>query len=164
MDRAQKPDTEALTYIFEDLIEEQSAQDHKVLETKAPMAVNELPMITPKICPQHSPVYVHLLKGTAMVAPNKRKFQRGAEGGEQRRDFVTLLMCLVRLGEPYDTDLVLTLHVPDKLTEEEDGAGGKVGESETYVKFLEHSEREFKQIVESFTILNDQAIKDLLGM
>ena len=58
-------------------------------------------------------------------------------------------MCLIRLGAPYDTDLVITLYVPDKVTDEdqigEDGAASvKVGESEAYKKFLEQSEQEFK--------------------
>ena len=45
------------------------------------------------------------------VIPNKK-----AQGD---RDFVTFLMQLVRLGEPYNTDILITLNVPDKHTGDE---------------------------------------------
>ena len=56
--------------------------------------------------------------------PNKK--QQGT------RDFVTILMCLFRFDEPYDTDLLMSLHIPDKYTEEE----GVSGESQVYKTYV----------------------------
>ena len=144
LDKNEKVDNEALKLIFDDLIEEQSAQEPKVIEEKHFCELSEISTIMTKFKPLESSVSVHLLKGTAMIAPNKKKYQD--QNAETPRDFVTLLMCLIRLNEPYDTDLTITLNVPDKITDEEQivaGDGGpqaKVGESEAYKKFLEQSE------------------------
>lgn len=88
------------------------------------------------------------------VIPNKK-----AQGD---RDYVTMLMHLVRLGEPYNTDILMTLNVPDKHTGEEKPE--ELGQSESYKQFLEQSKSEFQQILQSFSISGDQAVKDLLGM
>tara|TARA_B110000285_G_C14860275_1_gene484223 strand:+ start:524 stop:685 length:162 start_codon:yes stop_codon:yes gene_type:complete len=53
---------------------------------------------------------MHTLKGTQKIIPNKKP--------QGDRDFVTLLMCLVRLNEPYNTDLLITFNIPDKHTED----------------------------------------------
>ena len=95
------------------------------------------------------------MKGSQKIIPNKR-----AQG---ERDFVTLLMCLIRLDAPYNTDLLLTLNVPDKHTDDENDEQN-VGESDVYKEFVDQSNEQFKQIVGSFAISGDQAIKDLLGM
>ena len=55
---------------------------------------------------------VHLLKGVQKIIPNKK--QQGD------RDFVTMMMCLLRLNEPYDTDLLFTFNIPDKHTDEDE--------------------------------------------
>ena len=46
-----------------------------------------------------------------MIIPNKK-----AQGD---RDFVMMLMCLIRLGEPFNTDILINLNVPDKHTDDE---------------------------------------------
>ena len=149
LDRIEKPDNEAIVFNFNDLGQEQSATDVTVVSTELNAEV------PPSIAVSESSVSVQLLRGTQKIIPNKR-----AQG---ERDFVTLLMCLIRLGAPYNTDLLLTLNVPDKHTDDENDEQN-VGESDVYKEFLEASNEQFKQIVSSFTITGDQAVKDLLGM
>ena len=87
--------------------------------------------------------------------PNKKQY------GD--RDFVTMLMCLVRLNAPYDTDLLFVFNVPDKHTDEEEDKC-QMGQSASYQDFLKQSESDFKMLLSSFTISGDQAVKDLLGI
>ena len=57
------------------------------------------------------------------------------------------MMCLIRLGEPYDTDLVITMNIPDKITDEDvvvNGQNQKPGQSYAYTKFVKQTEAEFK--------------------
>ena len=44
-------------------------------------------------------------------------------------------MCLVRLGEPYNTDLLMTMNVPDKHSSEEKPE--EIGKSDSYKEFVE---------------------------
>ena len=86
-----------------------------------------LPIKLPHPNTLSSPISVHFLKGNAMIAPSKRKGgpeesdpSAGTNGDDTSgKDYVVLLICLIRLGEPYTTDLVITLNVPDKITDED---------------------------------------------
>jgi hypothetical protein len=53
--------------------------------------------------------------------------------------------------------------VPDKHTDDENDEQN-VGESDAYKDFVDQSSEQFKDIVNSFVIPGDQAVKDLLGM
>ena len=44
-----------------------------------------------------------------------------------------MLMCMIRFDTPYNTELLFTLNVPDKHTEDED----QLGQSEEYLEFVE---------------------------
>ena len=68
--------------------------------------------MVPQIFIKEANVFASILKGTQKVVPNKK-----AQG---ESDFVTMLMCLIRIGEPFNTDLLITFNVPDKHTDEED--------------------------------------------
>ena len=149
LDRIDKPDAEAIQFNFNDLGQEQNATDITVISSNLN---GEIPA---GIAVTGSSISVQYLRGTQKIIPNKR-----AQG---ERDFVTLLMCLIRLGAPYNTDLLLTLNVPDKHTDDENDEQN-VGESDVYKEFLEASDQQFKAIVSSFTISGDQAAKDFLGI
>ena len=97
---------------------------------------------------------VHLLKGTQKIIPNKRP--------QGERDFVTMLMCLVRLESAFDTDLLITFNVPDKHTDEIADACA-LGESKAFKDFLNISEIEFKNILASFNVSHEK-LKDLIGL
>ena len=86
---------------------------------------------------------VHLLKGTQKIIPNKKQY------GD--RDFVTMWMCLLRLNEPYDTDLLFTFNIPDKHTDEEEDKC-QLGQSAAYQEFLQQSETDFKMMITNFVI------------
>ena len=74
-------------------------------------------------------------------------------------------MCLLRLKEPYDTDILLSLYIPDKYNEDADGnVLANPGESETYKDYVKQTQTLFRKIVASFQIASDQSMKDLLGM
>ena len=53
-------------------------------------------------------------------------------------------MALIRLNEPYDTDLLITYNVPDKHTsnqaEEYESGSQEVGQSQAYKQFLATTE------------------------
>ena len=98
---------------------------------------------------------VHLLKGIAKICPNKKP------NGE--RDFVTILVGLIRLQPPFSTDILVTLNIPDKHTNE-DTYKCQLGESQEYKAFVAECERDFQGMVQSFTITGEQSVKDLLGM
>ena len=89
-----------------------------------------------------------LLKGTQKILPNKKTTDR---------DLVTLLMCILRFREPYNTDLLFTLNVPDKFDNDDI--------QDKYPEFLKQTEFDFyHQLLPSFVVSGDQALKDLLGM
>ena len=67
-----------------------------------------------------------LLKGTQKILPNKKTTDR---------DLVTLLMCILRFREPYNTDLLFTLNVPDKFDDDDNGT--------KYAEFLRQTEFDF---------------------
>ena len=139
----------------------------KIASTEHYTEAASLPINVPQVCPLASPISVHFLKGSALILPTKRKHggaaEAGGDQGEQSKDYVTMLMAMIRLGDPYDSDIVITLNVPDKITDEE-MAGQQLGETEAYKKYLETCEKEFKSMMETFVIPSDQAVKDLLGM
>ncbi len=60
---------------------------------------------------------IHTLKGQCKINPQKTKFEN--QQSDDQRDFVTIFMFLLRLGAPYDTDIVMSYYIPDKLTEDE---------------------------------------------
>ena len=128
----------------------------------------KIPIKIPKASTLSCPVSVHFLKGNAMIAPSKRK--TGGNGdednqGDQNKDYVAMFMALIRLGDPYNTDIVITLNVPDKITDEDMGSGQQLGETEAFKKYLTSCEKEFKSnLIGSFTIPSDQAVKDLLDL
>ena len=83
---------------------------------------------------------MHTLKGTQKIIPNKKP--------QGDRDFVTMLMCLVRLNEPYDTDLLITFNIPDKHTEEQENSQkSDMGKSQAYQDFLMQTELEFREML-----------------
>ena len=104
-------------------MEVQNATNKSIASTEHFTDAAKIPINIPKICPLSSPVSVHFLRGSAMIAPSKRKTGTADEAnqGEQNKDYVAMLMALIRLGDPYDTDILLTLNVPDKITDEEIG-------------------------------------------
>jgi hypothetical protein len=71
-------------------------------------------------------------------------------------------MCLIRFDEPYKTDLLFTLNVPDKHTDDEHDEA-KVGEGEAYKAFLEKTNEQFRTMIASFGA-SEQGLKTLLGM
>ena len=92
---------------------------------------------------------VHLLKGHCLINPQKVKYEN--QQNEDVKDYVTIFIYLLRLGAPFDSDIVMTYYVADKITDEESGQQAP-GQSQAYLKFLEKSEMEFKTMVNNFCI------------
>ena len=69
-----------------------------------------------------------------------------------------MLMCLLRFKEPYNTDILFTLNVPDKFSDkdEEGPTLGEPGQSEKYKEFLKEIETDFyNHMLPSFTVESD---------
>ena len=71
LDRNPKADHEAAKFIFTDLCEEQNALDVKVISQKDYLDTKELPVAIPML---NSNVTVHMLTGSALIAPSKKKY------------------------------------------------------------------------------------------
>jgi len=156
LQKLEKADPEAISFAFHDLGQESNAKDITELSVQHFISPAEIESVMPTLsaltgCTSS----VHLLTGTQKIVPNKKPY------GE--RDFVTMLMCLVRLDSPYDTDLLFTFNVPDKHTDEEEDKC-ELGQSDAYREFLAQAEADFKMMLTSFLISGDQTVKDLLGM
>ena len=161
LEKTDKSDQDAAQFHFEDLVETQNGKDSQVLSVKHFNTSGDVSTVIPNLNITGSQIIVTLLKGVSKIFPTK-KTVGGAE-----RDFVTLELCLIRLKEPYDTDLLITLNVPDKFSDpdEEGDLQGEPGSSKKYLEFVNKSEEVLvKQILGGFTIPSDQALKDLLGM
>ena len=98
----------------------------------------------------------HLLKGTMMVHPVKRKFPTPAQQAEPRES-LTIMLFLLRINAPYDTDLLMTLNVPDKFSENRDG------QSDLYAEHVKKADTMFETLVAGFTV-EESKLKSLLGM
>ena len=156
LQKMDKADPDAISFSFQDLGQEAGAKDITELSVQHFHSAEEIESVMPTLSALTGCTYsVHQLKGTQKIIPNKKQY------GE--RDFVTMLMCLVRLDSPYDTDLLFTFNVPDKHTDEEEDKC-ETGESAAYREFLAQSEADFKMMLSSFVVSGDQAVKDLLGM
>uniref|UniRef100_A0A7S3ICF9 Ran guanine nucleotide release factor n=1 Tax=Strombidium inclinatum TaxID=197538 RepID=A0A7S3ICF9_9SPIT len=156
LEKHESETADAIAAHFKELGNSQQAKDplvlsQKIVKSEAPAEVAE---ICKNISVSGSSYSIHLLKGTQQVMPNKK--QQGD------RDFVTLLMCLFRFEEPYTTDLLVSLHIPDKHTMEEDDKA-ESGQSAAYKQYVELCEGDFKEMISSFTI-KEASLKELLGM
>ena len=65
--------------------------------------------------------------------PNKKTV--GAD-----RDFVTMLMALIRFNDPYDTDILITYNVPDKHSDDAEEGSQEAGQTQAYHIFLATSQ------------------------
>ena len=70
---------------------------------------------------------------------------------------LTILMFLLRVESPYDTDLLMTLNVPDKHSPNKDG------QSVEYAEHVLKSSVTFEGLVNGFCVEEDK-LKSLLGM
>ena len=117
----------------------------------------QVKMVLPQVNVTGCQIALSLLKGTQKIFPSKK-----TQG--QERDFVAMLMCLVRFKEPYDTDILFTYNVPDKHSAD-DESNCDPGSSQKFTEFLAGCETDFyKHMLPNFVVSGDQAMKDLLGM
>ena len=86
---------------------------------------------------------LHTLKGTQRIIPNKKT--------NVERDFVTMLMCLIRLEQPYTTDILITFNIPDKISDEDENSQKtETGQSQAYIEFLTQTELTFRDMLQTF--------------
>ena len=57
---------------------------------------------------------------------------------------MVIYLMLVRMQDPFNTDLLMSLSVPDKTGDVSDG------KSDAFKKFLDESEKTFRQMVDNF--------------
>ena len=160
LENSGKTDTEAIQYNFEDLVETQAAKDANIVAVQHFPNGVQARTVMPQINIAGSQVSVSLLKGTCKIFPTKK-----TQG--QERDFVTMLMCLLRFKAPYNTDLLFTLNIPDKHsdTDEDSELNGEPGQSPKYQEFVKQCEYEMNQLIlPSFVVKSDEDLKQLLGM
>ena len=104
-----------------------------------------------------SSVSLSILKGVAKIYPNKK-----TQG--QERDYLTMLLCLIRFNEPYNTDLLMTLNIPDEHTESgEASQAEEPGHSDQYLDYVKKCEQDFNLLMQTFET-DDHRIKALLGL
>ena len=129
LDRTDKPNTEAVQFNFHDLAEESNSKDPIIQSVAHFQTKDEVAQIMPKLSFSGCKYTLHTLKGTQRIIPNKKT--------NAERDFVTMLMCLIRLEQPYSTDILITFNIPDKISDEDESSQKtETGQSQQYIDFL----------------------------
>ena len=111
LERTEKEDVEAIEYNFKDLAETQGGIEPHILSQQHFTSGVQVKQVMPNVCIIGCQQTLHLLKGTQKIFPTKKTH-------DTERDFVTMLMCLLRLKEPFNTDILITLNVPDKYSDD----------------------------------------------
>ena len=143
LDRTDKINTEAVQFNFHDLAEESNAKDPIIQSVAHFQTRDEVAQIMPKLSFSGCTYSLHTLKGTQRIIPNKKT--------NADRDFVTMLMCLIRLESPYNTDILITFNIPDKITDEDENSQKtEIGQSQQYIEFLTQTELTFRDMLQTF--------------